>query len=153
MDSLLEIVINEPFQADLIKHLYADKKDLHLAFPKAKYPFRHNQWQEVVTKDPENTSLIFKLDQKVVGHSAFIINGESLYLCFIIIEQEHRRKGLGKDMISKSEEFCRLNYTHQDLWLNVNRSNTSAVRLYISMGYETANESGDKITMNKRIKS
>jgi ribosomal protein S18 acetylase RimI-like enzyme len=153
MDSLLEIVINEPFQADLIKHLYADKKDLHLAFPKAKYPFCRNQWQEVVNKDPDNTSLLFKLNQEVVGHSAFIINGESLYICFIIIEQEHRRKGLAKELISKSEEFCRLNYPHQDLWLNVNRTNTSAVSLYISMRYETRNVSGDKITMTKRIKS
>lgn len=153
MDSLLEIVINEPFQADLIKHLYADKKDLRLAFPKAKYPFCSNQWQEVVTKDPDNTSLLFKLNQEVVGHSAFIINGECLYMCFIIIEQKHRRKGFAKEMISKSEEFSRLNYPHQDLWLNVNRTNTSAFRLYISMGYEAANESGDKITMNKRIKS
>lgn len=152
MNSLLEIVINEPFQAELIKHLYADRQDLELAHPKAKHPFCSKQWHDLITKDAENTSLVFKINQTVVGHTAFICNGENLYLCFVIIAREYRKQNLAQNMITQCEEFCRLNYPHEYLWLNVSKQNTNALRLYLSLGYKIDSESGNKTTMKKELR-
>jgi hypothetical protein len=55
MDSLLEIVINEPFQADLIKHLYENHQDLKKAHPKATFPFCLREWEEILNENGENT--------------------------------------------------------------------------------------------------
>lgn len=152
MTSLLEIVINEPFQADLLQHLYQNQQDLEKAHPDAKYPFCPKEWEEIINRDSANTSILFKRNHKVIGHLAFLINGEYLYLCFVIIERQHRNQKLAKEMISMSEEFCRLNFSHKELYLNVHKENTTALGLYKSMGYQVTNQHKMKTTMKKRLK-
>ena len=44
MTDELEIVVNDPFQASQIKHLFTDRKDLKLASPKSKFPFCEEEW-------------------------------------------------------------------------------------------------------------
>ena len=153
MHSLLEIVINEPFQAELIAPLYSNRSDLFLAFPKAKYPFSQGQWHEVITRDPENTSLMLKRAGEIIGHAALLINGERLYLCFIIIKKEYRGNNLAKELIAQCEEFCRLNYNHRELWLNVDEKNINAIGLYLRQDYVIENQNGDTITMKKKLKT
>jgi len=153
MGSLLEIVVNEPFQAELIQDLYSNKEDLLQAFPKAKHPFCIKEWTGILQRHPENTSLIFKRNDEVVGHTALIINAENLYLCFVIVQSNFRRQGLAKLMISQSEEFTRLNYSHTDMYLNVSSKNTSAIELYKAMSYQVVSQLSEKITMKKNMKN
>ena len=151
MDSLLEIVINQPFQADQIQDLYSDKLDLTRANPKASYPFSASEWTSTIENDPENISLLFIHKKEILGHVALILNSERLYLCFVIVKNDYRRQGFGKNIIILAEEFVRLNYSNKLLHLNVDSQNSAALNLYKGLNYEVEAQSGDLITMVKDL--
>lgn len=150
METRLEV--NFPFDSDAIKHLYADKGDLKLASPKSNYPFDKEEWCRQFEFNSENCSLIYKFDHKVIGHLAILENAEEIYLCYVIIQNEFRGKGLAEKMILEAEEFCRLNYHHKDIFLNVNKENLRALRLYKKLGYVSFDDNSENYKMVKRLK-
>lgn len=149
----LEVVVNDPFDAAKIKHLFSDRGDLQLAAPRSHYPFDEDQWAQRFGKHPENCSLLFYLNDQVVGHTSFLPTSELLYLCYVILLPELRGKSVATEMIRLSEEFCRLNYPHEVLHLNVNKGNDRARRLYEKLGYVKVDEIKDKVKMMKRLYS
>jgi ribosomal protein S18 acetylase RimI-like enzyme len=152
MTDLLEVVVNDPFQASLIAPLYASQEDLKLASPLSKFPFCIDEWEESFAKDPENSSLLFKIEGKIIGHIALLPKAEDLYLCYVILSPEYRGKNIAEKMIKEAEEFCRLNYPNLELFLNVSRENARAKKLYEKMGYVTYQELEEKFKMVKRLK-
>lgn len=152
MNNLLEVVVNDPFQASLLKPLFHSQEDLKLASPASKFPFCVNEWEESFAKDPENSSLLFKIHGKIIGHIALLPKAEDLYLCYVILLPEYRGKSIAEKMITEAEEFCRLNYPHMELHLNVNKENVRAKKLYEKLGYVTYLEQDEKFKMVKRLK-
>jgi ribosomal protein S18 acetylase RimI-like enzyme len=153
MTDLLEIVVNDPFQASLIKHLFTDRQDLKLASPKSKFPFCEEEWEAMFAQDPENCSLLFKHHDKTIGHISFLPNGEDIYLCYVILLPEFRGKNVAEKMIIQAEEFCRLNYSHDELHLNVNKENLRAQKLYLKLGYSFHSEQDEKFKMKKQLRA
>jgi ribosomal protein S18 acetylase RimI-like enzyme len=149
---VLEVVVNEPFQAGMIKHLFTNKEDLKLASPKSKFPFCEDEWEALFAQDPENSSLLFKLQGKIIGHIAFLPKAEDLYLCYVILLPEFRGKGIAEKMMTEAEEFCRLNYPHPELHLNVKKDNLRAIKLYLKQGYETYAEQDENFKMKKKLR-
>jgi ribosomal protein S18 acetylase RimI-like enzyme len=149
----LEIVINDPFQASLIKPLFQTKEDIKLASPLFKFPFLEKEWEASFSRDPQNSSLLFKLNEQIIGHIAFLPSGEDLYMCYVIVLGEYRGQRLAKQMITLAEEFCRLNYPHQELYLNVEEKNLKAKNLYEKLGYETLAYELKKFKMKKQLRS
>jgi len=148
----LEVVVNWPFQASLIKHLFTDRQDLKLASPKAKFPFCEMEWEAEFATDSERSSLLFKFQGQTIGHIAFLPNAEDLYLCYVILLAPFRGKKVAEKMIIEAEEFCRLNYAHNELHLNVNKENERAKKLYAKLGYVTYAEQDEKIKMKKKLR-
>ncbi len=56
-------------------------------------------------------------------------------------------------MLKETEEFFRLNYTHRELHLHVNKSNEKASKLYETSGYRQVWENSDNIQMKKSLYS
>lgn len=148
----LEISVNHPFKASLIAHLYADQKDLKLASPNSTFPFCEKEWEEHFSKNPENCSLLFKLHGKIIGHISILPNGEDIYLCYVILLAEFRGQKLAPGMIRGAEEFARLNYPHDEILLNVTKTNLKAIRLYEMLGYERVREEEDRYKMRKKLR-
>ncbi len=153
MSHELEVTVNVPFQAHLIQHLFSDRNDLKLAAPKSKYPFCIKEWDSLFAQDPENSSLLFELQGKVIGHIAFLPTHEDLYLCYVMLMPEYRGKNIAQSMIIQAEEFCRLNYPHSELHLNVKQDNTRALKLYLKLGYEIYSEQEENFKMKKRLRN
>ncbi len=153
MNFELEVVVNDPFQASLIKPLFQTKEDIKLASPHFKFPFYEKEWEASFSHNPQNSSLLFKLNEQIIGHIAFLPNGEDLYMCYVILLGEYRGQRLAKKMITLAEEFCRLNYTHQELYLNVEEKNLKAKNLYEKLGYETLAHELKKIKMKKQLRT
>lgn len=149
----LEVTVNDPFQASLIQHLYSDLQDLRLAFPKARFPFFKEEWESAFSKDPENSSLLFKIQNQTVGHIALLPNGEELFMCWVVLLPEFRGKNLANKMITATEEFCRLNYSHEELHLNVYKGNLRAIKVYTRLGYEIYREEEEKFKMKKKLRN
>lgn len=152
MNDLLEVVVNDPFQASLIAALFTIQEDLKLASPYSKFPFCEEEWAAHFAKDPENSSLLFKYQGKIIGHIALLPTGEDLYLCYVILLPEYRGQNFAEKMMTETEEFCRLNYPHTDLYLNVKKENTRAKKLYEKLGYVICAELEEKFRMVKRLK-
>src|SRR5688572_26632113 len=118
--SELVVSVNDPFDASLIQHLFSDRGDLQLAAPRFEFPFNPDQWRQHFESNPENCSLLFRLGTQVVGHTALLPNDEELFLCYVILLPGLRGKNVARELIRLSEEFVRLNYPHEVLYLNVN---------------------------------
>ncbi len=153
MNFELEVVVNDPFQASLIKPLFQTKEDIKLASPLFKFPFWEKEWEASFSRDAQNCSLLFKLNEEIIGHIAFLPGGEDLYMCYVILLNKYREQKLAKEMITLAEEFCRLNYPHQDLYLNVEEKNLKAKGLYEKLGYETVAHEFKKFKMKKQLRS
>ena len=50
----MRLVENIPLDTQVIASLISDREDLHLVWPKAKWPFDHDQWREVLDPDAGN---------------------------------------------------------------------------------------------------
>ncbi len=148
----LEVIVNDPFEASLIKHLFLDREDLKLASPKSSFPFDEAEWEEAFARDPENSSLLFKFKNKIIGHIAFLPNAQDIYLCYVILLPEFRGGKVAEKMMKEAEEFCRLNYPHEELHLNVNKENFRAQKLYTRLGYVTYAEEVEKFKMKKKLR-
>lgn len=148
----VEVVVNSPFQANLIKSLYNNQGDLKLASPYSKFPFCVEEWETNFARDPENSSLLFKYQGQIIGHIALLPKDENLYLCYVILLPEFRGRKFAEKMILEAEEFCRLNYPHHDLHLNVLKDNLRAIKLYEKLGYVVYLEQEERFKMVKHLK-
>lgn len=151
MSSQLEVQVNDPFDGSLLRELFGSQEDLKLTNPYASFPFREEEWIATFNKHSESCSLIFRLQGLIVGHTSFLPNQSDLFLCYVIIHPEYRGKGLAREMLKLSEEFCRLNYPHQELLLNVDLDNERARRLYHKHGYEVCAVEKDRFRMKKSL--
>lgn len=148
----LDVFVNDPFEAGLLKDLFQNKEDLKLCNPFASFPFQEKEWKEKFAEHPDNCSLIFQIEGKIIGHTSFLPKEDDMYLCFVILHQDYRGQNYAQELIRESEEFCRLNYSNNDVYLNVSKSNERAIKLYKKMGYETCIEHENKFQMKKRLR-
>lgn len=147
----LEVFVNDPFDASLIRELFLTQEDLKLASPYSSWPFSEEEWAKLFNSNSENCSLLFYLDGRVIAHTSFLPKDENLYLCYVILHPDFRGKGFSKQIVTLSEEFCRLNYPHEELHLNVNRGNNRAKKLYENMGYVVFAEEAPRFKMKKAL--
>lgn len=147
----LEVFVNDPFEASKLKDLFVTREDLQLASPNTVWPFSETEWSETFSKHPENCSLLFYIEGTLIGHTSFLPRDEDLYLCYVILHPEFRGQGYAEQMITLSEEFCRLNYPHEEIHLNVSKGNDRAYKLYEKSGYVEYKEEETKFKMKKRL--
>jgi RimJ/RimL family protein N-acetyltransferase len=132
----LDVFVNDPFDASLLKDLFTSREDLQLSSPFSAWPFSVQEWTETFSKAHNSSSLLFYLEGTLVGHTSFLPRDEDMYLCYVILHPDQRGKGYSQQMIKLSEEFFRLNYHEfSELHLNVNKGNERAKKLYEKLGY------------------
>lgn len=147
----LKVTVNEPFDANRIRMLYALPDDLRLANPQATIPFIASEWDQYFPLRGPHTSLLFWKKEQIIGHAGLLVRQDQLYLCFLILAREYRGQGLGQWMLKEAEEFSRLNYTHRELQLHVYRYNLHAKALYTKAGYKLVAEDHEKFRMKKDL--
>ena len=151
MNQELEVYVNDPFDGSLLRDLFHTPEDMKLANPYASFPYKEAEWASTFHNNPDSCSLIFRLNGVVVGHTSFLPKEDDLYLCYVILHPDYRGKNLAPEMIKLSEEFSRLNYSHQELHLNVNKGNERAKKLYLNQGYEVYLEEEKRFKMKKSL--
>ncbi|MEE9508648.1 MAG: hypothetical protein V3V44_05100, partial [Anaerolineales bacterium] len=66
----MRLVENIPLDTQVIASLISDREDLHLVWPKAKWPFDHDQWREVLDPDAGNKPFLVFEGEQLIGHAA-----------------------------------------------------------------------------------
>lgn len=115
--------------------LVKTEEELFLVYPNGKYPFTVSQVKELSLIRKELTVAVEK--NKIVGF-ANLYNYEPNNQAFIgnvIIDQSHRGKGLGKEIVSYMLNKAYEKYELPEVRISVFSENTAALLLYSSFGF------------------
>lgn len=99
---------------------------------------------------PENYLIVATEENRPVGYVvAYLLDRvdrvQTMMLLYeISVAESYQRRGVGAAMIKLLKQLCRQQGVMK-MWVQTNKSNKAAVRLYESTGAE-ANASGDEIT-------
>ena len=139
IDNMLKLIEKE-LQLETLEHLYSNVEDLRLAWTKAMLPFNREQWIEWFKESKERKaySLYLEKDGATIGHSAVLkykSGPELSYMCFLIIDQELRGKGYGKELTRLTCDFVRQKIPSKEVYLMVSPENIPAYSCYLNSGF------------------
>ncbi|OUR96176.1 hypothetical protein A9Q84_07390 [Halobacteriovorax marinus] len=151
----MNLKVSDHFKFDEILKLYRNPEDLKLAYPSADYPVNSSEWNEWINCEKANCfSLLFYQDEELVSHLAikdYHANPGLCYLCFFIIDPNHRSKGYSKEILNQTYEFVKEQLQKKDLWLVVSEENPIAHGLYTKEGFLQIDTRPGGIRMKKRL--
>lgn len=141
---------NTPFNSEYLKSLFGGKEDLFLVWPKASFPFDEPQWSNEFSKKERSHSLLFYLEEKLIGHAGISENhSKSFSLIFVFLIPEFRGMGVSCSMIKLTEQFAVQNYNATKMTLIVRDYNQPALKFYLKQGYKESSRDGTAIRMEK----
>lgn len=125
----MEISVRDLLDDDL--DIISDIESRSFSMPWKKEDFKH------LIEDNQSVYMVILADKAPVGTAGYTYNGFEGYINNVVIEESYRGKGLSKilmEALLKRGRECGIN----DYTLEVRVSNTPAVRLYESLGFESA---------------
>ena len=131
---------------------FSNPKELHITDPRMTYPFRFNQWVNLLYKGKDTETWGAFSGKWMVG----IVSLEHLqeegriHLFHIYVDKEYRRNGIGKKLILKAEEQGKKTKA-KALTLNIVLGNSEAVALYEKMGFKLIESKNKKMKMKKTV--
>ena len=150
-------MINDPYKLRLGSQLDQGKllQFMQLSYGEI-YPNQNfNHLKDTVKKLFSEQTPLWWIDFKLdtigclwLGNAIDQGSGESYtYIFLIYVKPEHRKKGLGKELINIAENWAKEKGDRQ-IGLQVFINNKSAINLYEKLGYET-----ESLSMIKRLRS
>ncbi len=131
---------------------FQNPKDLQLTSPNMRYPFQFQNWLSIYKKTTA-VSMVIKEKDWIVGHLSFrfIPDEKRIHLFHVIIDRDHRGKGLASQLIKVAEAQGKEGKcTMASLY--VNPKNPAALHLYQKHGYEIIGKSNSgSIRMMKEL--
>lgn len=126
-----EYIVREAKEEDLETMMSLEKA----SFPK--YPYSFEVFEELLMRCPKYF-LIAEYKGRISGYVCGRLVGKSLgVVVSIAVEPELRRRGIGRILMLELESRFRENHV-KTVRLEVGVDNDAAIRLYESLGYETA---------------
>jgi ribosomal-protein-alanine N-acetyltransferase len=149
----MRLVENAPLDTNIIADLITDADDLHLVWPKAKWPFDHLQWQEVLDPRAGNKSLLVYQGSVLIGHAALRKTEEpGVYsLNYLYLLPQMRSKGLGEKMVGLLEKYAREELSAKKLVLVTRTYNPRARKCYAKCGFREYSREVTLIRMFKLL--
>lgn len=150
----MRLVENIPLDTTLVANLINDRHDLYLVWPKARWPFDHEQWREVLNPEAGNTPFLVYQGRQLIGHAALRETKVSqIYVVsFLYLVPELRSRGLGARMIGLLERYAQKTLSATKLILVTRTYNPGAIRCYAKCGFQEVSRDGTLIEMSKELK-
>jgi ribosomal-protein-alanine N-acetyltransferase len=127
---------------------------------RASYPF---PWSEAIFRDCLRAGyvcVVVEVDAALVGYGVMSTGAGEAHVLNLCVMPGHRARGLGGHMLSHLLEFA-ASLGVGDVFLEVRPSNTSAIRLYQSMGfsqiglrrgyYQAVNGREDAVVLRRKL--
>ena len=149
----MKLVENIPLDTTVVANLINDRDDLYLVWPQAKWPFEHDQWQEVLDPEVGNTPFLVYDGSKLIGHAAIRKTDQrKVYkISFLYLVPQLRSKGFGKKLMTLLEQYARKNLFAEKLILVTRTYNPGAIRCYAKCGFQEYGRDGTLIEMSKEL--
>ena len=147
----MRLVENIPLDTQVIASLIRERADLHLVWPKAKWPFDHDQWREVLDPDAGNKPFLVFEGEQLIGHAALRKTEESdVYaVSFLYLLPGLRSQGLGENIIGFLEQYATEKLSTKKLILVARAYNPMALRCYTKCGFKEYSREETLIRMSK----
>jgi RimJ/RimL family protein N-acetyltransferase len=148
------LVENIPLDTQAIASLISDREDLHLVWPKAKWPFDHDQWREVLDPDAGNKPFLVFEGGQLIGHAALRKTEESdVYaVSFLYLLPRLRSQGLGENIIGLLEQYATEKLSAKKLTLVARAYNPMALRCYTKCDFKEYSREATLIRMSKVLR-
>jgi len=95
---------------------------------------RFNKEKGYLWKEKKYSFAVFE-NNKVIGYIEFKINGGAGYLSQLLVLKESRKKGAGKILMDKFEEFLKKYKCHK-AYLETSEKHKEALKFYKKLGYK-----------------
>ena len=146
---LIRIAEKKDFEG--ICNLIKSEKELFLVFPSGSYPLTISQLEKLSEVRMDLSVLVE--EDKIIGFANFYNYepNKCLFIGNVIIDKDHRFKGLGKFIVSHMLNTAYEKYNLPEVRISVFNENTRALLLYTSLGFlpyeveEKINFQGDKV--------
>jgi ribosomal protein S18 acetylase RimI-like enzyme len=131
---------------------FSNPKELHLTDPRMTYPFRFNQWVNLLYKGKDTETWGAFSGNWMVGMVSLEHLQEEgrIHLFHIYVDKEYRRKGIRKKLILKAEEQGKKTNA-KALSLNIVSEKAEVVLLYEKMGFKLIKLKNKKMEMEKTV--
>ena len=151
----MRLVENIPLDTQVIASLISDREDLHLVWPKAKWPFDHDQWREVLDPDAGNKPFLVFEGGQLIGHAALRKTEESdVYaVSFLYLLPRLRSQGLGENIIGLLEQYATEKLSAKKLTLVARAYNPMALRCYTKCDFKEYSREATLIKMFKKLEN
>jgi RimJ/RimL family protein N-acetyltransferase len=151
----VRLVENIPLDTQVIASLISDREDLHLVWPKAKWPFDHDQWREVLDPDAGNKPFLVFEGEQLIGHAALRKTEESdVYaVSFLYLLPRLRSQGLGENIIGLLEQYATEKLSAKKLTLVARAYNPMALRCYTKCDFKEYSREATLIKMFKKLEN
>ena len=104
-------------------------------------------------KNGEDIILVAAADDVVIAYLAVEVHREDvdyIYLDDLSVTEEKRGNGIGTSLIHKAEDYS-MELGLEDVLFHVEKTNTSALRLYERLGYKIFRDDGKRYLMKRYI--
>lgn len=151
----MRLVENIPLDTQVIASLISDREDLHLVWPKAKWPFDHDQWREVLDPAAGNKPFLVYEGTQLIGHAALRKTEESdVYaVSFLYLLPRLRSHGLGENIIGLLEQYATEKLSAKKLILVTRTYNPMALRCYTKCAFKEYSRDETLIRMSKVLQT
>jgi len=134
-----------------ICHLFKNEDELFLVYPKGTYPLTPDQIDQLSESRYELTVAV--LGDSIIGFANLYdyVPRTSAFIGNVIIDQQHRGKGIGKTIITYMLNIVFYKLCLSEIRVSVFSENTPALLLYSSCGFRPYGIEERKTRHGKRL--
>ncbi len=105
----MELKPNFPLDTGAIAQLIDDRDDMHLVWPKARWPFDHEQWHRALDPSKGHYAFLVTEARDVIGHVALRASDRAgvYQVSFLYLRPQWREKRMGQMVVPLVEAFAR----------------------------------------------
>lgn len=144
---------NIPLDTRAIARLIDDREDMHLVWPKARWPIDHDQWYRVLDPSEGHHPFLVMEGKDVIGHAALRASDfpDAYSVSYLYLRPQWRARGKGQILLSLLEAFARKQLLAHRLDLVVRNYNPPALSCYQKYGFRITGREGTLIRMSKEL--
>lgn len=149
----MELKPNIPLDTRAIAKLIADPEDLFLVWPKARWPFDHDQWRRALAPASGHHPFLIYDKGRLIGHAALRATGiRHVYsISYLFLRPAFRRQGRGQAVMALLESYAQNRLGAHRLSLVVRTYNPRAQACYQKCGFKAESQEGSLIYMVKEL--
>ena len=150
----MELRANIPLDTRVISGLIKDPEDMQLVWPKARWPFDHEQWRRALDPNLGHHPFLIYENSRLIGHAALRATDATFVftISYLYLDPQWRNQGRGQALVALLEAYAIDRLQALQLNLVVRDYNPRAQTCYRKRGFKAVGQEGTLIHMAKKLR-